>query len=89
MQEAAWTLSATKAGEEASFQGVVSGSITIINTRPVPVTVYGVLTAVRGGPSAVVSCGPSMPFQVGICCLQAIEGRVPHVEVVKLFEQCS
>lgn len=58
-------MSATKAGEEASFQGVVSGSVSIINTRPVPVTVYGVLTAVRGGPSAVVSCGPSMPFQVG------------------------
>lgn len=64
MQEAAWTLSATKSGEEASFQGVVSGSISITNSKPVSVTVYGVLTAVKGGPSAVVNCGPSMPFEV-------------------------
>lgn len=66
LQEAAWTLSATKSGDEATYQGVVSGRISITNSRPVPVTVYGVLTAVKEGPSAVISCGPAMPFQVRI-----------------------
>lgn len=63
-QEAVWNLAATKSGEEASYQGVVSGTISISNSKPVPVAVYGVLTAVKGGPSATVNCGPSMPFQV-------------------------
>jgi hypothetical protein len=64
MQEAAWTLAATKSGEEPRYQGLVSGSISITNSKAVPVVLYGVLTAIKGGPSATVTCGPAMPFKV-------------------------
>lgn len=67
LQEAAWTLAATKQGEEATRQGVVSGTISIANGRPQQAAVYGVLVAVKGGPSAEVSCGPSFPFKVPAC----------------------
>lgn len=75
LQEALWTLSATKTGEEATYQGVLSGTVSITNSKPVPVAVYGVLTAVKGGPSAVVSCGPtSMPFNVGAVGVSRVQG---------------
>lgn len=64
MQEAAWTLAATKSGEEPRYQGVVSGRISITNSKAVPVALYGVLTAIKGGPSATVTCGPTTPFKV-------------------------
>lgn len=64
VQEAAWQLTASKAGEEARYQSVVTGTVSITNSNPVPVTVFGVLTAVNRGPSAITSCGPSVPFQV-------------------------
>lgn len=67
LQEAAWTLAATKQGEEATRQGVVSGTISIANGRPQQAAVYGVLVAVKAGPSATVSCGPSFPFKVPAC----------------------
>jgi hypothetical protein len=66
LQEAAWTLSATKSGEEASYHALVTGSISISNTKQVPVAVFGVLTAVTGGPSATVDCGSAMPFKVSM-----------------------
>jgi len=53
-----------KTGMDTVYQGAVSGQVVISNPQNLPVTVYAIHAYVQGGPTATVSCGSPVPFQV-------------------------
>ena len=65
--DATWTLAAQKVGADVSYQGVVSGTITINNPTPAVVTVTSIIDQVTGGPAATVTCPVGTPFTVPAC----------------------
>ncbi|GBF87295.1 hypothetical protein Rsub_00006 [Raphidocelis subcapitata] len=65
--DATWTLSAQKTGSDVSYQGVVSGSISINNPTPGPLSVTSVVNQIPGGPTATVACPSGLPFYVPAC----------------------
>lgn len=70
LQDVTWNLQVHKTGTDTIYQGAVTGQVTITNPQATPVTVYSINDYVQGGPSATVSCGTQLPFQVGKshCC---------------------
>lgn len=64
LQDVTWSLQVQKTGTDTVYQGAVTGQITITNPQATPVTIYGINSYVQGGPSATVSCGTQLPFQV-------------------------
>jgi hypothetical protein len=65
--DATWTLTAQKTGSDVSYQGVVSGSISINNPTPYPISVTSVVNQIQGGPTATVACPSGVPFYVQAC----------------------
>jgi hypothetical protein len=63
-QDAAWTLAVTKSGTDTTFQGFVTGQITLSNNQQVPIAIYGITNSVTNGPTATVTCGAAVPFRV-------------------------
>lgn len=64
LQDVTWNLQVQKTGTDTVYQGAVTGQVTITNPQATPVTVYNINDYVQGGPSATVSCGTQLPFQV-------------------------
>ena len=65
--DATWTLTARKSGTDVNYQGVVSGTITINNPTPSPISVTSVVNKVNGGPVATVACPSGTPLTVQGC----------------------
>lgn len=65
--DATWTLAARKSGTDVNYQGVVSGTITISNPTPAPISVTQVVNQMNGGPMATVACPFGTPLNVRAC----------------------
>lgn len=65
--DATWTLTARKSGTDVNYQGVVSGTITISNPTPTPISVTSVVNQMTGGPMATVACPRGLPLSVAAC----------------------
>eukprot|EP00775_Hariotina_reticulata_P004118 gene4118-4364_t len=69
--DATWTLTVQKTGMDTVYQGAVSGQVVVSNPQNVPVIVYAINSYVQGGPTATVSCGSPVPFQIPPCSSSA------------------
>lgn len=89
LQDVTWNLQVQKTGTDTVYQGAVTGQVTITNPQATPVTVYNINSYVQGGPSATVSCGTQLPFQVCLhgCCL--VFSRHSCSSVDKHCSSCS
>ncbi|KAI8465061.1 MAG: hypothetical protein J3K34DRAFT_525684 [Monoraphidium minutum] len=65
--DATWTISAQKVGTDVTFQGVVSGQISINNPTPALITVSSIIDQITNGPTATVTCPVGTPFTVPAC----------------------
>jgi hypothetical protein len=84
LQDVTWNLQVQKTGTDTVYQGAVTGQVTITNPQATPVTVYNINDYVQGGPSATVSCGTQLPFQV---CLGPVLVAVSYDSSRRLDKQ--
>ena len=69
--DALWTLSATKAGADSSYQGQVTGQIILTNPTKNAMQINGIVDQVQAGPGATVTCPQAVPFTVAPCSFVA------------------
>eukprot|EP00775_Hariotina_reticulata_P008484 gene8484-8666_t len=78
--DAAWTLAVTKSGTDTTFQGFVTGQITLSNNQQVPIAIYGITNSITNGPTATVTCGAALPFRMPACASTVCKYVVQYPE---------